>query len=295
MESVQISPGRLLGKRSLLEAGSLMCVTGHFNVGVRSCGMYSDRHVTLQLNFSGDTCVRQWSHAVQPGDIVCVPPGADHQGTYRGPGAYLNISLLPEELTSAFTGEARLADRSFWSHRQILRPAAGFGVQVAHALTDLITRLERAKQPLSANAAEFYRLSIVDAFAVAASTAGQPMRAVPLRDSGKLVRAVEHYLDNRAFRPVHISEVCSALDIPRRSLYRAFDDILGIGPVAFFRHKRLCAAHAILRSTSAAEISVTQVALESGFTQLGRFAQLYRALFDELPSQTRRRQTKPGS
>ena len=48
-----------------------------------------------------------------------------------------------------------------------------------------------------------------------------------------LVRNVEHYLDAAGSRPVHISEICAEFNVSRRSLHRAFYDMLGLGPVTF--------------------------------------------------------------
>ena len=72
----------------------------------------------------------------------------------------------------------------------------------------------------------------------------------------------------------------------RRSLHRAFHEVFGIGPVTFLRHKRLCAIHSILRDSTPGTTTVTEIAIQQGFSELGRFSQYYRAMFGENPSQT---------
>jgi transcriptional regulator GlxA family with amidase domain len=104
-----------------------------------------------------------------------------------------------------------------------------------------------------------------------------------------IVKDVENYVDLRAHRAVHISEICTSLNISRRTLHRAFDDVLGIGPSAFLRQKRLCSVHSALRRLDSRETRVTDVATEFGFLELGRFSQYYRRLFgDSVNTRTKR-------
>jgi transcriptional regulator GlxA family with amidase domain len=67
-------------------------------------------------------------------------------------------------------------------------------------------------------------------------------------------------------------------------------------PLAFMRRLRLAAARERL-SRPDAQTTVTDVALSTGFLHLPRFAQYYRAAFNEHPSETlrraRRRQADP--
>jgi len=72
----------------------------------------------------------------------------------------------------------------------------------------------------------------------------------------------------------------------RRTLHRAFHDVLGIGPIAFLRHHRLGSVHSRLREGDPSNMHVTGVATEFGFLELGRFSHYYAKLFGEYPSQT---------
>jgi len=93
---------------------------------------------------------------------------------------------------------------------------------------------------------------------------------------------------------VHISEVCRQLRVPRRTLHRAFDEALGIGPIAFLKHRRLCGAHTALRSGIPDGLTISDLAIRHGFQNVGRFAGYYQELFGEYPSETRRnRQLNP--
>jgi transcriptional regulator GlxA family with amidase domain len=82
------------------------------------------------------------------------------------------------------------------------------------------------------------------------------------------------------------AEICAKCGVSRRSLHRAFTDVLGIGPVTFLQRKRLCDIHSALRDCDPATTTIAEIALQHGFLNLGRFSGYYRALFDEYPSET---------
>ena len=85
-----------------------------------------------------------------------------------------------------------------------------------------------------------------------------------------------------------VHEIAAALAVSVRSLEAGFREWKQETPVAFMRRLRLAAAREQL-SHPHAQTTVTEVALNSGFLHLPRFAQYYRAAFDEHPSETLRK------
>lgn len=71
-----------------------------------------------------------------------------------------------------------------------------------------------------------------------------------------------------------------------RALYTLFDRQLGVTPKRYVRQRKLERIHACLKDKSCTVRSVTELAVEYGFTHLGRFADTYRQQFGELPSDT---------
>jgi transcriptional regulator GlxA family with amidase domain len=72
-------------------------------------------------------------------------------------------------------------------------------------------------------------------------------------------------------RPIHVSELCEHFNVTRRSLYRAFEDVLGLAPITFLRRKRLGDVHtALLRGGPSPLIKA--VAIAHGFIDLSKFA-----------------------
>ena len=109
----------------------------------------------------------------------------------------------------------------------------------------------------------------------------------PLPSALKVVRRVEEYLDARPNEAdPHLPSLQSTFMSPRRTLHRAFHEALGIGPIAFLRHRRLCAVHTALRAPRTSR-TISDIAMQFGFQNFGRFAGYYHRLFGEYPSETR--------
>nr|WP_258700568.1 helix-turn-helix domain-containing protein [Pseudomonas sp. B21-015] len=68
----------------------------------------------------------------------------------------------------------------------------------------------------------------------------------------------------------------------------------GMSPTHWLRLRRLNSARRELLSRTASDTTVAQVAMHWSFWHLGRFSSSYRALFQELPSQTLARKYSGG-
>lgn len=86
--------------------------------------------------------------------------------------------------------------------------------------------------------------------------------------------------------PPSVAELCAAFHISRRALQNCFEDATGLAPLAYVRSLRLNEVRRQLRGNTARPISC--IAYDWGFSHLSQFAQDYRRLFGELPSETLR-------
>lgn len=102
-----------------------------------------------------------------------------------------------------------------------------------------------------------------------------------------LVRVLA-WLRTHLAEPVALETLAAVAGVRPRTLEAHFRRFLGTTPLGWVRRERLAEAHRQL-ARDEPRISVTQAALDAGFTQLGRFAALYREAYGELPSQTVRR------
>ena len=190
---------------------------------------------------------------------------------------------MSEDINSSFASEGSLSDPTAW-HRSHFKGNARTVQNVIPHLQSLIARL--GDTALNADAAEFWKRAVIDAMSASIVEGTPSERDGPLPSALKIVRQVEEYLDAAAPAPIHISQICNHMHLSRRTLHRAFHEVLGIGPIAFLRHRRLCAVHSSLRAPKDIR-SISDIAMHYGFQNLGRFACYYRELFGEYPSETR--------
>jgi len=95
-------------------------------------------------------------------------------------------------------------------------------------------------------------------------------------------------IEEHCAEPLTSADIAEAVGVSVRSLQEGFQHHLGTTPMAHLRGARLRRVHEALSSGDAA-LNVTDVAMSWGVTHMGRFAQEYRQMFGESPSQTLRR------
>jgi AraC-like DNA-binding protein len=112
-------------------------------------------------------------------------------------------------------------------------------------------------------------------------------RSVPTPVPG-IVRRAERFIIDNASTSITVSNVADHFGISLRSLQAGFRQWRETTPSTFLRRVRLqLVRDELLRSGK--EANVTAVALQHGFSHLGRFSAQYRSVFGEDPSVTLRR------
>ena len=113
-----------------------------------------------------------------------------------------------------------------------------------------------------------------------------PEDTQPVQDIGEShVRRAEAWIDAHLTKAIGVEEIATAIDVSVRSLQSTFQRVRGHSPLDAVLRRRLDRARAaLLRSEPGA--TVTVIAAEFGFYELGRFSMRYREHFGESPSQT---------
>ncbi len=83
-----------------------------------------------------------------------------------------------------------------------------------------------------------------------------------------------------------IETICDSIGCSRRALQYAFQAVLGISPLTYFRALRLMAVRRAIVSGRRGDGNVHDIASRYGFSHLPRFARYYAQMFGELPSQS---------
>ncbi|WMS41323.1 AraC family transcriptional regulator [Acuticoccus sp. MNP-M23] len=139
---------------------------------------------------------------------------------------------------------------------------------------------QRARDNSAALLADLFA-ELVDSVAGAKTTA----RSTP---GIEYVRRIEELMREHHGDPLTVSELAGAVGLGKRSLQLAFKRHRDTTPRAALRRIRLDEARQRFAAADPDE-SVTSIALDTGFTHLGRFAVEYRSAFGESPSDTLRR------
>jgi AraC-like DNA-binding protein len=114
----------------------------------------------------------------------------------------------------------------------------------------------------------------------------QTSRAIMSRR--EVVERAEAFLSARIGESVSIAQLCQVSGVSERCLRNAFYDVRGISPKRCAVRARLAEVRRALRVANGGRGTVTTIAADYGFFELGRFAGTYKAVFGESPSQTLR-------
>ena len=101
----------------------------------------------------------------------------------------------------------------------------------------------------------------------------------------RAIRSAIDYVEQSDKESLLVSDVCASINIPLRTLRRAFHEKFGIGPKAYFNRVRLGQVRSELLNSERG-LCIADAANEWGFWHMGQFARDYRTMFGELPSQT---------
>ena len=103
-----------------------------------------------------------------------------------------------------------------------------------------------------------------------------------------LVRRAEEYMRAHLKEAISIIDLLGICDCSRSMLFAAFRNARGYTPMEFLTEQRLQGAREKLLKPHPVA-SVSSIALDCGFMNLGRFSQVYRRRFGERPSDTLRK------
>ena len=91
-------------------------------------------------------------------------------------------------------------------------------------------------------------------------------------------------MENHIADPLSLEQLARLTDLGTRQMNRLFKDKLGISTIAFYRKLRADKARNLLQQSS---MSITDVALATGFASASHLARCYRELYGESPSMVR--------
>ncbi|WP_255367697.1 helix-turn-helix domain-containing protein [Caulobacter sp. UNC279MFTsu5.1] len=286
----QLTPEPCRGHLLRANLGDMGFDAGAFDGDLRVRGVMARKAFSLVSVMEQEGVLNQWGHRVEEGDIVAIPPGGELDGRFQGRVAYAVVTApwgLVMQRAEAFEW---LADPCFWTEPAVYSPPPEARAACKRVLQGCSGMLRALGAGVPSGAVAFLRDELLDGVLTAlAAVRVEGGRRQGVLNAARIVRGAEDFLESGGARQVvQIEDLCLALNISRRTLYRAFRDLLDISPKAYLRLKNMSAARARLLEAGVRPTTVTQVALDQGFWELGRFSGAYRAMFGESPSETLR-------
>lgn len=226
---------------------------------------------------------------VSPNEFMAYAPGSEHH--YRTSTSYHcgAMSLSPQDL--AKFSEALLGrELRATSVTRAMRPPA--------ALMSRLLRLQKAAGELAATAPDMLENPEVakaleqELIRAMVACLADPATEERNRSNGRrqsLMRRFEQLLDEKPHDPLYVAEVCAAIGVSERSLRLHCQEQLRMSPHQYLTLRRMNLVWRALALADPAVKTVTGIANDHGFAELGRFAVTYRKLFGESPSVTLRR------
>jgi AraC family transcriptional regulator, ethanolamine operon transcriptional activator len=104
-----------------------------------------------------------------------------------------------------------------------------------------------------------------------------------------LVKQADDYMQAYLDQPLTLTDLCQALGTSSRALCYGFQEMFGMSPMAYLKILRLQGVYRILKATEPGQKTITEIASQFGFYHLSYFAQDYKQMFGELPSETLKR------
>jgi len=105
----------------------------------------------------------------------------------------------------------------------------------------------------------------------------------------QIVNRLDAFLRDHFDEPIHMAQLCDVTGVSERSLRNACHAVHGTSPKRYLTRRRMEAVRTALVVARPGEATVTRIATDHGFFELGRFAAAYSSLFGERPSDTLRR------
>ena len=245
------------------------------------CAVSATRSPIVFLDDGNQRTTCQSGRELSSGAIIIDGVGATHD--HRSWGPWASVSLTPEDLAEAGNViNARESPVPAATHLVRPEPALMARLLLLHdnAARLAVTAPNTLAQPDVAKPVE---RALIDAMIQCVTSTRLEMRAATRRHA-EIIARLEDLLAANRDRPLYLAEICATTGVSERTLRVCCHEHLGMGPVRYLWLRRMHLARAALIRADPASATVTSIATDHGFWELGRFSVEYRTLFGESPS-----------
>lgn len=292
LRATQMTRGEVSGGIAVADFGGMVFTSGLIEGRVALAGPLSQAGVTIGIGLDLPPGTRHWLTEVHAGEVAIFHGGDEHDSLYQ-PGSLYAAVTLPAEML-----EAEAAERGFVLDGKVL---GGTRIHARRVAPEVTAPLRAAFREIHGGGAVAPDRGTARAML---DVLIRHLARLPITHKGR-ERADGHgrvFERARAFivenlgEPISVDEIAAAAGASRRTLFRAFAEILGETPFAYVRRLRLHRIRHDLANDEERACTITLVAISWGMCDLGRMAGAYQELFGERPSATlARRRERPSS
>ena len=280
VEGVKLSPARNSALSDRLDVArvqgvALFAVRQH-GAWVLAASLTDDVYKVLVMGDSKGPRLHN-GELVHSGDLVVLPPASRH--VLVGTGGDFVCVEIPTPMFEAAVGSDRWSREKLGWHL----PGADVDGRMHRQVQEMTLGLCTGKPPTSGALLKLQE----QLFATLAVEAPHAVALPPSKQGHHKVflRAFDHMNDHLR-EDVYMAELSRVSGLSERSLRQVFRDYTTVPPMVFLNRLRYQRAQRNLLWGDCDSTSVKFAALDSGFTDLGRFSVNYRKLFGEKPSET---------
>lgn len=277
----QFSPGRVTGSVVHEEGPHLAWTSTRVQGDFEMQGALSNEGLTFTLGLDLSPATRQWLRPVSDRQAMVVAPRDAVDARVVGRNLYLTIVMPPASLLAAAEREGvRLADPRLGRTGVLARRMAP---EAKARLAALMHRLHDGLPPPPGPAIDALLLPLL--LELASGEVERP-GVDGLPNAGRVVARAREHIHAHLDTALSVDSIAAAAFTSRRTLHRAFLEVLGETPQAYVLKLRLNRIRRDLATPAEAARTVTLISMQWGMPELGRMAARYRAQFGELPSET---------
>lgn len=284
LETMQMSHAPVTGSLAFALQDGVTYSSGYLRGRVALRGPLSESMITIGLGLRIAPGSRHWLNEVGTGDYAVFLPGDDHDALYAPGSLYATVTLDAERLDTVAEQTGLMVDA---------RKPAGTGIYQRRVPERVLAQLRAGFARLHASGPNSdWNVSALGKNLLGAAIAplGRPPHAyVGRRDPrgrARIVARARAYVRENLEAPISIETLAEAATTSRRTLHRAFVEVLHETPQSYIRKLRLHRIRSDLATEAEVHCAVALVANRWGIGELGRMSGWYRELFGELPSET---------
>lgn len=283
LEATQMSTAPLSGNLAFARLDGITYSSGLVNGQVALRGPLSTDFVTLGAGLRLGVGTRHWLEEVGTGNVGVFLAGDEHDSIYTPGSLYSTATLSMERLEHIAADEELVLDRPVLGgtgiHRRQLAPSI---VRTLRHSFDLI-HSGYLDGTGSLHACDLLLRSMI--VLLGREPVGLNFRGGREGHTRIVARARAYILEHLS-EPISPDDVAKAALTSRRTLFRAFADILDDTPQTYVRRLRLHRIRHDLASDAEKACTIALIANQWGISELGRMSGWYRELFGERPSAT---------